>query len=96
MQRQRTVDYYLFSDQPTQAINDQHGSPIDPLQPVDTPDPMHRTLESEVESISDTLMRVDGQLYQNHCDAEKLRSYFLSIAQRAHKCASLVKAQTDD
>ena len=93
--RQPVNSYYFFEDQPPQAVNDQHGSPIDSLQPIDTPDPMHKTLESEVESISDTLMRVDGQLYQNRCDADKLRSYFLSIAQRAHKCAKLVKAQTD-
>ena len=95
MQRQRSTAYFFSDDVPTQAVNDQPVSPIDPLQPLETHDPMHRTLESEVESISDTLMRVDAQLYQNHCDAEKLRSYFLSIAKRAHKCASLVKAQTD-
>ena len=96
MQRQRSTAYFFSDDVPTQAVNDHPGSPLAPLQPLDTPDPMHKTLESEVESISDTLMRVDGQLYQNRCDAEKLRSYFLSIAQRAHKCANLVKSQTDD
>ena len=93
--RQPVNSYYFFEDQPSNAVNDQPGSPIDSLQPINTPDPVHRTLESEVESISDTLMRVDGQLYHTNCDPDKLRSYFLSIAQRAHRCANLVKAQTD-
>ena len=60
MQRQRSTAYFFSDDVPTQAVNDHPGSPLAPLQPVDTPDPMHRTLESEVESISDTLMRVMG------------------------------------
>lgn len=90
--RQPVNSYYFFEDQPSNAVNDQPVSPIDPPQPIDTPDPMHLTLEREVESISDTLMHIDGQLYHSSCDAEKLRSYFLSIAQRAHRCAKLVRA----
>lgn len=95
--RQPVNSYYFFEDQPPQAVNDQHGSPIDSLQPIDTADPMHKTLESEVESISEALMRIDGELYDSCCDAENVRSLFLSIAQRAHRSANLLKNyQTTD
>lgn len=99
MQRQSIKSYFLSDDAPSQpqAINDQPVSPIDPLQPIDTPDPIHSSLESEVESISDALMRIDGQLYDSCCDAENVRSLFLSIAQRAHRSANLLKNyQTSD
>ena len=51
----------------------------------------HAQLESHVESMSDALAHIDGFLYHVSYDQQQMRSYFLSIAERAQKCADIVK-----
>ena len=60
--------------------------------PLTAPDdPIQKKLESEVESMSNSLARVDGFLYHAAFDSEKMRSDFRSIAERAHRCADILK-----
>ena len=54
-------------------------------------DHTHAKLESEVESMSNSLARVDGFLYHAAFDSDKMRSDFRSIAERAHRCADILK-----
>ena len=60
----------------------------DSLTPLDH---THAKLESQVESMSDTLSRVDGFLYHANFDYQKMHQFFLSIAARAKICADIVK-----
>ena len=60
--------------------------------PLTAPDdPIQKKLESEVESMSNSLARVDGFLYHAAFDSDKMRSDFRSIAERAHRCAEILK-----
>ena len=54
-------------------------------------DPTHAKLEREVESMSNSLARIDGQLYHAASDAKDMHKCFVSIARRASACAALVK-----
>ena len=59
-------------------------------------DHTHAKLESEVESMSNSLARIDGQLYHFSYDQEQMHQFFVSIARRASACAALVKETPDN
>lgn len=70
--RQRTVDYYLFSDQPPKAVNDESG--IIQSLTADTPlTDTHRKIESLIEDASLHIMKLDTLLFENGDPAEMLR-----------------------
>ena len=74
MQRQRSTAYFFSDDVPTQAINDQPVSPIDPLQPIDTPlTDTQRKVESLIEDASLHITKLDDLLFENGDRNEMLR-----------------------
>ena len=74
MQRQRSTVYFFSDDVPTQAVNDQPGSPLAPLQPVDTPmTDRQRKVESLIEDASLHITKLDDLLFTNGDRNEMLR-----------------------